>query len=335
MKLMRNAGFRRDTLAFLLIWAAASIACFCVSDAAGIAALATGALLLLWHIIASRRRYKQMADLAGELDRILHGYESYDLDRFSEGELSILQSELSKLIVALRSQSDELKNDKHRLADSMADISHQLKTPLTSINLALAMLASPDTGFERRAELTRDISRSLSRLEWLVSALLKISRLDAGMAELAPRPVTLRELTDAAASPLAIALEVRGVELRADVDRSGTVTVDPAWCAEALGNILKNCMEHTPSGGAVTVTGRVTPIFAELTVRDTGPGFDASELPYVFERFYRGKNSDAQSSGIGLALARSIIRSSGGTVKAENAPGGGACFTIRFYKGAV
>ncbi len=335
MKLMRNSGFRRDTLIFLLFWSVAAIGCFCVSNTAGLASLATGAVMLVWHVIASYRRYKQMGMLADELDRILHGYESYDLDRFSEGELSILQSELSKLIVALRSQSDTLKNDKHHLADSLADISHQLKTPLTSINLALSMLASPDTDPRRREELTRDISRSLSRLEWLVTALLKISRLDAGMAELTPRRVTVSELVSAAASPLAIALEVRGVELKTKLRDDTAVTVDPAWCAEALGNILKNCMEHTPAGGSITVSGRDTPIFAELTVEDTGPGFDASELPYIFERFYRGKNSDAQSAGIGLALARSIIQSSGGTVKAENAPGGGARFTIRFYTGAV
>ena len=94
-------------------------------------------------------------------------------------------------------------------------------------------------------------------------------------------------------------------------------------------------MEHTPAGGTITVTGRGTPIFVELVIEDTGPGFDEKELPYIFERFYRGKNSDAQSAGIGLALARSIIQSSGGTVKAENAPGGGARFIIRFYNGAV
>ena len=335
MKLMRNSGFRRDTLIFLVLWSAAAIGCFCVSNVAGAASLVTGAVLLIWHVIASSRRYKQMGRLAGELDRILHGYESYDLDRFSEGDLSILQSELSKLIVALRSQSDALKSDKHHLADSLADISHQLKTPLTSINLALSMLASPDTDGERREELTRDISRSLSRLEWLVTALLKISRLDAGMAELTPRCVAVSELVSAAASPLAIALEVRGVELRTRLHDDDAVTVDPAWCAEALGNILKNCMEHTPAGGTITVTGRGTPIFTELVIEDTGPGFDEKELPYIFERFYRGKNSDAQSAGIGLALARSIIQSSGGTVKAENGPDGGARFTIRFYNGAV
>lgn len=335
MKLWRNDGFRRETASLCAIWAVFAILGFLLSPAAGLLALGMAVAVTVWHVLCSRRRYRLIAELADELDRILHGRESFDLDRFSEGELSILQSELSKLIVALRQQSDTLLSDKKYLANSLADISHQLKTPLTSINLALAMLASPEISNDRREELVRDVSRSLTRLEWLVSALLKMSRLDAGMAELSPRRMTVRELVDAAVSPLLIALEVRMVELRREFDENAGLTADPAWMAEALGNILKNCMEHTPAGGRITVSARENAVFTEIAVVDTGPGFDREDLPHIFERFYRGQNADVQSAGIGLALARAIVQSAGGTVRAENAPGGGARFVIRVYKGAV
>lgn len=333
--LFRNASFRRELLAYLLLGTVLTAAGFFVGPSAGvIAALLTAGVVILTCLL-SRRRFRRMGELADELDRILHGRESYDLDRFSEGELSILQSELSKLLITLRSQAEELSSDKLYLADALADISHQLKTPLTSVNLALSMLSEPELPDARRLELTRDISGQLARLEWLISALLKLSRLDAGTAGLAPREISARELTDLAASPLLIAMELRGVELARKIEPGAKVNADPAWTAEAIGNILKNCLEHTPAGGRITVEGRENAVYTQLVISDTGPGFDPKDLPHLFERFYRGKNAGAQSVGIGLALARQVIMTSGGTVKAENAPEGGARFTVRFYKSTV
>lgn len=332
---MRNAAFRRESLIFLIVAACAAIGGFLTDTRAGIAVLLAAGALYAVVYFAARRRYRLMGELADELDRIMHGQESFDLDKFSEGELSILQSELSKLMVTLRAQSDTLRADKVYLADSLADISHQLKTPLTSMNLAAAMLSEPEVPEARRRELSRDIQRQLTRLEWLVSALLKISRLDAGTAELSESEFTAGELLDAAAQPLLIALELRDVALRREIAGDETIRADLAWCAEAVGNILKNCMEHTPPGGHITVTARENAIYTQLTIQDTGPGIDPEDLPHIFERFYRGRNADAQSAGIGLALARTIIQSSGGTIKADTAPEGGARFVVRFYKGTV
>lgn len=333
--IMRNVSFRRELLAYALLGAVFTVAGFIVSPGAGAVAAGLSLAAAILTCFLSRRRYRRMGELAEELDRILHGGERYDLDQFSEGELSILCSQLSKLLITLRSQAEELKRDKAYLADSLADISHQLKTPLTSVNLALSMLSEPALSDERRLELTRDISGQLTRLEWLVSALLKLSRLDAGTVKLSPRRISLSALVEAAASPLLIAMELRGVELVRKIDPEAYAIADPAWSAEAIGNILKNCVEHTPAGGRVTVEGRGNAIFGELVISDTGPGIHRDDLPHIFERFYRGKNADPQSVGIGLALARQVIQSSGGTVKAENGPQGGAKFTVRFFKSTV
>ena len=134
-------------------------------------------------------------------------------------------------------------------------------------------------------------------------------------------------------SPVLIPIELK--EQTLDVSAQGQFSGDLAWTSEALGNIVKNCMEHTPNGGRIEIVAKETPLFAEITVSDSGSGIDKDDLPHVFERFYKGKNSSGNSFGIGLALARMIVTSQNGTLKAENKPEGGAKFTMRFYKGAV
>ena len=335
MGMWRNTDFRREVSFTSVAGIWFTIIGFILNTKMGVLVLTASIFFLLLTVLNARRRYKRIGALADEIDRILHGGDSFRLDRFSEGELSILESELSKMTATLRQQAETLETDKLYLADSLADISHQLKTPLTSINLAVSMLSAPGLTDARRAELTRDVARSLSRMEWLVSALLKMSRLDAGTAELVREQVPVREVVNQAAAPLAIAMELRGVEFITDISDSAGFTGDPAWTAEALGNILKNAMEHTPAGGAVTVRAMENAIFTEITVQDTGVGFDPEELPHLFERFYRGKNASRDSAGIGLALARMIVVNQGGAIKAGNVPTGGARFVIRFYKSTV
>ena len=173
----------------------------------------------------------------------------------------------------------------------------------------------------------------LSRIDWLIVALLKISKLDAGTAHFQAEEVALADLVAKAVSPVLIPIELK--EQTLEISAEGSFVGDLSWTSEALGNIVKNCMEHTPTGGRIEIAARETPLYAEITVSDSGNGIDADDLPHVFERFYKGKNSSGNSFGIGLALARMIVTSQNGTLKAENKPGGGAKFTMRFYKGAV
>ena len=134
------------------------------------------------------------------------------------------------------------------------------------------------------------------------------------------------------AAPLAVPMEVRGERLETEVGGE-MLLCDPGWTVEALGNVLKNCMEHTQS--VVRVGARETALYTEITVRDDGPGMDPDDIPHLFERFYRGKNANQESFGIGLALSRAILAAQNGTIRAENAREGGALFTLRVYKGVV
>lgn len=332
MKDLKNPELKRELLFYGLIALVFGALGLLVSLWAGLLGLGAGLAGGGLHWFFLHRRYQEIAALSRSMDRILHGQDQL-LDDSAEGELAILRSEIRKMTLRLRDAADQLRQDKRDLTQALADVSHQLRTPLTSMNLTVSLLAEArDDGQQLR--LTRELKRSLERVDWLVETLLKLSKLDAGVARFEPEPMTAAALIDRAARNLRIPMELRDQRLELSPG-DAALTVDPAWTAEALGNILKNCVEHTPVGGTIAVTARQTPIYTELTVTDTGPGIDPEDLPRLFERFYRGKHADENSIGIGLALARQIVAAQNGTVSAGNRPEGGAKFTLRFYVGAV
>ena len=332
MKDWKNPDLKRELLCYCLTALLCSALGLLISPAAALlglgAALACGGL----HWRFQHRRYNEIAALSRSIDRILHGQDQL-LDDSAEGELAILRSEIRKMTVQLRDAADLLQQDKAALSQALADISHQLRTPLTSMNLTVSLLpgASEDA---QRLRLTRELKRALERIDWLVETLLKLSKLDAGVVRFEPIQITAAELTEQAVRNLRIPMELREQQLLLAL-ANAALNVDPAWTAEALGNVLKNCVEHTPAGGTLTVAARQTPIFTEITVTDSGPGIDPADLPHLFERFYRGKDAGEHSIGIGLALARQIIAAQNGTIQATNSPDGGARFTLRFYVGTV
>ena len=237
------------------------------------------------------------------------------------------------MTIRLREQQQTLTREKAYLADSIADISHQIRTPLTSINLLIGLLSEPKVTDARRQQLTNELYELLSRIDWLITTLLKISKLDAGTVRFNKETVGLETLIKKSCSPLLIPIELRGQELI--IRTEGNFYGDPAWTSEAVGNIVKNCMEHTPDGGKIEIEAAENALYSEIVIKDNGTGISPEDLPRIFERFYKGKESDGKSFGIGLALSRMIITGQGGTVKAENRKPVGAMFTIRFYKGTV
>jgi signal transduction histidine kinase len=252
-----------------------------------------------------------------------------------EGELNILRSDIYKMTIRLREQADALERDKRYLADSMADISHQLRTPLTSMHLALSLLSREETTQEQRYDLLRELSLLVSRMDTLISALLKISKIDAGTASFRSETVLVRQVVEEAAEVLAIPMELRGQTLSISIAPEVSFVGDPMWTAEALENILKNGMEHMDEGGTITVSATENGLLTEIVITDDGKGIAPEDLPHIFERFYRGKNDNSGGFGIGLSLSRMIITRQNGTIKVQNRKGGGTRFVIRFYKGVV
>ena len=333
MRLLKNKEVRGALLWQLSVAVIACSICFWFDLRAGLTAVVLSMLLMMIYCIGTYKRYRRIASLAADVNHVLHGDSSIDFDNYSEGELSILHSEIYKMTIRLREQQQTLTREKAHLADSIADISHQIRTPLTSINLLIGLLSEPKLTDARRQQLIHELYELLSRIDWLITTLLKISRLDAGTVQFKQEQVSLAELLKKSCVTLLIPMELRGQALLIHAD--GAFRGDFSWSCEAIGNIVKNCMEHTPEGGRIEIEATENALFSEIIIKDNGTGISPEDLPHIFERFYKGKDSDGKSFGIGLALSRMIITGQGGTVKAENRKPVGAMFTIRFYKGTV
>ena len=304
-----------------------------ISIAAGGLILISGLVAIAIHLSTEYYRYKKLQKLSSDLDKLLVSGTPLPIREYSEGELSILANQIQKITLRLTESAEAIKADKVYLADSLADISHQLRTPLTAMNLTTTMLRNPELSTEKRMELTGELRSLLTRTEWLVETLLKLSKLDAGTVKLTQQKISVRKLIDRAAAPIAIPMDLRNQRLIVHC-KEEAFTGDPIWTAEAIGNILKNCMEHTPEGGTITITAQDTALYTQIEVQDTGAGFDAKDIPHLFERFYKGTNASENSYGIGLALARTVITAQNGTVQAMNGEAG-AKFVIKFYKQVI
>ena len=318
---------------------------------AAICTLVTGLIVTVIFMILTNRRYRALANMAANLDRVLAGGRDIRLRDMSEGELAILSSEIDKVIARLNLTVDELQAEKLALSDALADISHQLKTPLTSIAISTELIRdrlSARGDSEDLVERLRLIQTLQARVEDLVAALLKLARIDAGVIKLVCGAVDARELVRKSFEPLAIAFDIADVRFSADVQDGASYEGDLTWSVEALENILKNCMEHTPAGGCVSVRVTEDVLACRIRIEDTGPGIAESDLPHIFERFYRGsRDANAAPSevnpagvGIGLALSKSLVTAQGGTLTAENLRDEngnitGAAFNLVFFKAVV
>ena len=330
--MVRNRELRFIAVAAACITAACSAAAFRISEQAGWITLTAAGLLILLYAIYTLWRYREISRLSDYLKRIDNGDYSLDIRDNREGELSILKNEIYKVTSRLAEQAEALNADKKYLADSLSDISHQLKTPLTSMFMLADLLRQDNLPQEKREEFTGTICSQLDRIEWLVSSLLKMSKLDAGTVELKKDRVFVMEVMEKASEHLMIPMDIKNQHFVLDGDGDASYRGDFSWSSEAFANILKNCMEHTPAGGTITVSFEENNLYTMIQIRDNGGGIDKEDLPHIFERFYKGKNASRDSVGIGLAMAKNILMRQGGIIDVESEPGQGTAFIIKMYK---
>ncbi len=230
----------------------------------------------------------------------------------------------------MKYQKELLADDKKNLAAALADISHQLKTPLTSMMVMNDLLVD-EPNEDKRNEFLQTQSSQLDRMNWLIQTLLKLSKLDAGTIVLKREDVLATELVEEAIKPFEIQFDLRNITFESDVSKVN-IRCDKNWTVEAIQNIIKNCIEHMEDGGQLFIAVTDTNIFTQLTIKDTGCGITADDVPHIFERFYKGKNAGKDSVGIGLALSKSILEEEQAEINVESTEGVGTRFIIKFYK---
>lgn len=333
--MLRNREIQWLLLAMSVVSLLGIIGATFISTAAAMLVFAITLMLLGCTWLFTRWRYRQIEQLSTHLRQISSGDYSLDVRDNREGELSILKHDIYKMTLMLSEQSTLLQRDKAQLTDGISDISHQLKTPLTSMMVMADLLNDATLPEAKRREFTHNMTIQLERIDWLVSSLLKLSKIDAGTVQFRREPVKVRELIAKALEPVLIPMDIKGQSYSIEGDEAVSFIGDINWTAEAMINIVKNCVEHTLEGGKITISFVENALFTEIVIADQGQGIPKEELPYIFKRFYKGRAADEGSIGIGLAMAYSIISSQNGDIEVKNREGGGTQFTIKFYKQVV
>ncbi|CAH8770427.1 sensor histidine kinase [Paenibacillus dendritiformis] len=333
--MLRNREIQILLLAMGSISLAATVAAAWISPVAAALVFTASALLMGSSLAFTRWRYREIEKLSSYLRQISSGNDSLDVRDNQEGELSILKNDIYKVTLMLSEHRSLLQQDKIQLTDAISDISHQLKTPLTSMTVMADLLRDPELPQAKRTEFTRNIRIQLERIDWLVTSLLKLSKIEAKTVSFKKDRVPVNMLVQKALEPVLIPMDIKDISVSVQGEDTVTFLGDLQWMAEALINILKNCVEHTEEGGAIAVSFSENALFTEIIIEDNGKGIPKEDLPYIFKRFYKGKNASEGSIGIGLSMAHSMITSQNGVIDVASDKDKGTQFRIKFYKQVI
>lgn len=253
-----------------------------------------------------------------------------DIEEMSEDELSILKNELYKVTIKLKEDAENSKQAKKDLKDTLADISHQLKTPITSILIILDnIIDNPDMDKNTREDFIRDIKRELLNMNFLALNLLKLSKLDSNTVHFIKKEVSLDEVVTSSIKNVSPLCDLKNITIIKNLEPGIKINCDLNWQVEAITNILKNCVEHSKENSKIDITTATNKVYHSIKIRDYGEGISKKDLPHIFERFYKGASSSSNSIGIGLSLAQKIIESNDGLINVETGPDG-TTFTIKY-----
>lgn len=289
-------------------------------------------IIMIALIICMIYKEKQIKQISQQVNAILFQQKDIYIPYYKEGTLSFLESEIVKLVNRLSEQNRLLLEDKIILKQSLEDISHQMKTPLTSLNLVHERLKMTE-GTDKK-KLLKEQQLLLEKIEWLVITLLKIAQIDSNTVIFQKENISQKELYNKLVKPFEIQLELKDISIEFQTDQTYIENIDILWTLEALSNIFKNCIEHIEKGGHINIIMSSNPLYNEIIIQDNGNGIHSEDLMHLFERFYKGKNATQQSVGIGLSLSHMIIEKQNGTIAVENTYPG-AKFTIHFYKEVI
>lgn len=292
----------------------------------GIASLS----IFMRYVLIQEKELKEINEYIKEVNNKNY---SLKIEDNKDGELSRLRNELYKTTVILREAAENSEEEKEKLSIAIADILHQLKTPLTSIRIMLDNISdNPDMPQEIREDFIQDISKQVEHMSSLVISLLKTAKFDAGTIKMENEEIDAKKLIDSVINNLAILIEIKEIEVITKIDEKAIFIADYKWQQEALTNILKNAIEHSQPKSNIYIIVENTSIFLKIKIKDEGQGIEQKDLKHIFERFYKAKNCNEDSIGIGLSLAKTIIEQNNGYIKATSEVGKGTLFEIKYIK---
>lgn len=290
-------------------------------------------LIILIFYLYDKNKSKKIKEITKMISKINNRQFDIDINDFNEGELSILKNEISKTTIMLRQVADNSVKDKLNLKDSLGDISHQLKTPLTSITIMIDnILDNPDMDEKTRKRFLINIKREILNINFLVMSLLKLSKFDANVVRFNKESVYLKDIIKESIKNVSMIKELKNITIKVSGDDNIKLLCDFKWQVESITNILKNSIEHTKEYGIVEVNYSENKLYTRILIKDNGKGIDSDDLPHIFDRFYKGENGSDDSFGIGLSLSKTIIEKEGGSITVKSTPNIGTIFTIKYLK---
>lgn len=279
----------------------------------------TVVILLIIYIRYNYKKEKDIKDIIKCIEQINKKNYEIQIDSISEDELSILKNEIYKTTIMLKEAAENSSKDKLNLKKSLEDISHQLKTPLTSILVMLDNIIEDSNMEEKiRNDFIVDIKRNVLNINFLVQSLLKLSKFDANTVHFVKQENDLKTIIEESIKNVSTLCDLRNINIKLNIKENSKIICDDKWQIEALTNIIKNAIEHSKNNSNIIINIKNNNVYSMIEVINFGEGIAKKDIKHIFERFYRGKNTKTDSIGIGLALAKTIIEEDKGTISVES-----------------
>lgn len=290
-------------------------------------------ILLTIFIIYELIKNKKLRKISYYLEELYNKNYSLLVSSNNEGEISLLKNNIYKVTVMLREENDILKKEKKALSDSISDISHQIKTPLTSISVMLDILSSEkNIDEDRKNKILHEVTKQIKWINWLLVSLLKLAKLDTKTVNYKFESINLNEFINDCVKKLEIIIEINNVNVVTKINENIEIYIDKDWMKEAVINIIKNAIEHSRENGEIDIECETNSVYTSIKIVDYGEGINRTDLENIFKKFYKGKNSNKDSIGVGLSLAKRIIEQQNGTITVKSEPNKGTTFEIKLYK---
>ena len=288
-------------------------------------------ILILIFLLYNYKKDSKIKEITNYIVELNKKNYSLKIDDISEDELSILKNEIYKTTVMLKEIADNTNKDKYELKKSLEDISHQIKTPLTSILIMLDnLIDNPNMPNTTKEEFIRDIKREVINIKFLIENILKLSKFDVNAIKFHKTTNKLETILNDSIKNISNLCDLKNIKINLKGNSKIIINCDYHWQVEAITNILKNCIEHSKNNKEININYEQNKVYIKITIKDQGIGISQKDLPHIFERFYKGENASKDSIGIGLSLSKAIIEQDNGNISVTSNKNG-TTFTIKYF----